>query len=358
MLQAGQSQITIDHQQAEKLLQNQYNLEKRSQQLVLVRKLNDDLKDTVYKNQPDTFKIQSNHNPIDLYNLEGKIYQFKDLKVYSATDKAHSTKRFIKYNTRSNENELKILRELREQDRLVQLIEGFSFTESGQNMFAFVYAYAVPCIDFITIKHKYSEELVVKILRQVLDAVQWLHLHGFVHLNIHPLTILNANFTQVNIKLGGLENSQQINELDEPVGAGSSSSIHSDIIQPAEFSAPEVLNKEPLSMATDIWNIGVFAALLLSGSSPFYDHTDPETTKANITFCRLTFDEFYDDVTGEAVLFIQQCLKRSPSNRLTLQQCIDHKLFSLSVSNSRKRENILFLTDKLKSFGHEFNQRL
>ena len=28
------------------------------------------------------------------------------------------------------------------------------------------------------------------------------------------------------------------------------------------YSAPEVLNKEPLSMATDIWNIGVFAALL------------------------------------------------------------------------------------------------
>jgi hypothetical protein len=95
----------------------------------------------------------------------------------------------------------------------------------------------------------------------------------------------------------------------------------------------------------------------LSGCSPFFDHADPETTRANITFCRLTFDEFYDEVTGEAVLFIQQCLKRSPSNRLTLQECIDHKLFNLSVSNSRKRENILFLTDKLKSFNHEFAQR-
>ncbi len=49
-----------------------------------------------------------------------------------------------------------------------------------------------------------------------------------------------------------------------------------------------------------------------SGASPFLHPTDPETTKENITYCRLTFDEFYDDVTGEAVLFIQQCLKRSP----------------------------------------------
>lgn len=59
-------------------------------------------------------------------------------------------------------------------------------------------------------------------------------------------------------------------------------------------------------------NIGQPLYLRLSGSSPFYDHNDQETTKANITFCRLTFDEFYDDVSGEAVLFIQQCLKRSP----------------------------------------------
>lgn len=101
-----------------------------------------------------------------------------------------------------------------------------------------------------------------------------------------------------------------------------------------------------------------FQKLRLSGSSPFLHHTDPETTKANITFCRLTFDEFYDEVTGEAVLFIQQCLKRSPNNRLTLQECIDHKMLSLSVTGSKKRENILFVSEKLKCFNHELSQRL
>jgi hypothetical protein len=40
--------ITIDHEQAENLLKNQYNLEKRSQQLVLVKKLDDELKDQVF----------------------------------------------------------------------------------------------------------------------------------------------------------------------------------------------------------------------------------------------------------------------------------------------------------------------
>ena len=52
--------------------------------------------------------------------------------------------------------------------------------------------------------------------------------------------------------------------------------------------------------------------LRLSGSSPFLQENDDETTKTNISFCRFNFDEFYNDVTGESVLFIQQCLKRSP----------------------------------------------
>jgi len=208
--------FTIDRDQAHKLLMNQYNLEKRSQQLVLIKKLDEDLLNSDNKNYKtsDMFKIEMNH-PSDLYTLEKPVYKFGDLRVVNASDKAHQTKRLIKFNTRKSDNEIKILRELRDQDRLVQLVEGFSFKDesSGSNVYAFVYAYAVPCIDFITLRHKYSEELVVRVLRQVLDAVQWLHLHGFVHLNIQPMTVMNANFTQVNVKLGGLENACQLGEI-------------------------------------------------------------------------------------------------------------------------------------------------
>jgi serine/threonine protein kinase len=262
----GKSKITIDNDQAEKLLKNQYNLEKRSQQLVLVKKLDEDLKTINYKKTDidDEFRIQMNHNPTDLYTHENKLYKFGHIAVFYAKDKAHETKRLIKYNTKINDNEIKLLRELSDQDRMVQLIEGFHFidTESNKTMYALVYAHAVPITDFITSRHKYSEEIVVKILRQLLDAVQWLHLHGFVHLNINPLTILNANLTQVNIKLGGLENAIQLTELVDQNTSACSASAQIGHLQPLEFSAPEVINKEALGMATDIWSIGVFAALL------------------------------------------------------------------------------------------------
>lgn len=273
-LAPGESKITIDNTQVQKLLKNQYNLEKRSQNLVLVRKLNDDLKDVNYKrSDDDNFKLQANHDPKDLYSIESKLYKFGEISLYNVIDNANQTKKLLKFCSKLNENEIKILRELREQDRLIQLLEGFQFInkENNQTTFALVYTHAVPIIEFITHKHKYSEELVVKILRQLLDAVQWIHLHGFVHLNIHPLTVLNANYTQVNVKLSGFENSVQLTEFNKAIdilpsiqeeGACSLPLAYDHATLPLEFSSPELINKEKLGMNTDIWSVGVLAALL------------------------------------------------------------------------------------------------
>ena len=49
----------------------------------------------------------------------------------------------------------------------------------------------------------------------------------------------------------------------------------------------------------------------LSGFSPFASETTDETIQ-NVTFVRWNTTEFYDDVTQEAVIFVQQCLKKSP----------------------------------------------
>lgn len=194
--------------------------------------------------EDEVFKIQPNHNPTDLYTLESKLYEIGDLSVHNAKDNTHGSMRLIKYSSRLNDNEIKALRELREQDRLIQLIEGFQFTSSSngnKTQYALVYSHAVPICDFISFKHKYSEELVVKVLRQLLDALQWIHLHGFVHLNIHPLTILNANLTQVNVKLAGFDHAAQIGDVvrETTTGEGASSrSIFSDLLEssPVEFT--------------------------------------------------------------------------------------------------------------------------
>ena len=44
-------------------------------------------------------------------------------------------------------------------------------------------------------------------------------------------------------------------------------------------SAPEILGMEPITLAADIWSLGVLAYVLLTGFSPFGGDTDQETLR-------------------------------------------------------------------------------
>ena len=44
-------------------------------------------------------------------------------------------------------------------------------------------------------------------------------------------------------------------------------------------------------------------------------------------------------------------------NRLTIPACIDHKWLSLASGATNRRENTIFLTEKLRRFAHDFRQR-
>jgi hypothetical protein len=45
------------------------------------------------------------------------------------------------------------------------------------------------------------------------------------------------------------------------------------------------------------------------------------------------------------------------SNRLTIPACLEHKWLSLASGATNRRENAIFLTEKLRRFAHDFRQR-
>jgi serine/threonine-protein kinase GIN4 len=78
------------------------------------------------------------------------------------------------------------------------------------------------------------------------------------------------------------------------------------------FPAPEILQLEPISLAADIWSLGVLAYVLLTGFSPFGGDTDQETLR-NITTAPLDFPaELFEGVSEDAKAFIALCLDRDP----------------------------------------------
>lgn len=79
-----------------------------------------------------------------------------------------------------------------------------------------------------------------------------------------------------------------------------------------DYMAPEVLSYEPISLAADVWSIGVLAYVLLSGYSPF-GADDRNKTYLNISTCALSFEpEHFGDVSNLAIDFIKSALVVDP----------------------------------------------
>ena len=78
------------------------------------------------------------------------------------------------------------------------------------------------------------------------------------------------------------------------------------------FEAPEVVNYEPLTCATDMWNIGVLIYVLVTGHTPFGGTTKLDT-QSNITHCVLDFpSDLFEKISKKCIDLIQKLIVRIP----------------------------------------------
>ncbi|XP_077296970.1 death-associated protein kinase related isoform X2 [Arctopsyche grandis] len=153
------------------------------------------------------------------------------------------------------------------------------------------------------------------VMRQILEGLSHLHARNLAHLDLKPQNLLlTADFPEGEVKLCDFGISRLI-ESDVEVR---------EILGTPDYVAPEILAYNPISLATDIWSVGVLAYVLLSGYSPFAGDTKQETF-LNISQCSLTFpSDLFEDVSDTAFDFIKAALIVDPKKRMTVQECLDH----------------------------------
>eukprot|EP01147_Barroeca_monosierra_P003685 gene3685-6237_t len=174
--------------------------------------------------------------------------------------------------------------------------------------------------DRIVEKDGFSEPEAKFFFLQLLDAVSYLHEQGVAHRDLKP----------ENILLASTDNDSLVKVTDFGLAklVGPQSFMKTMCGTPS-YQAPEVLNtslhrQEGYGQAVDMWSLGVILYILLVGYPPFSD-TLPIPLSQQIIEGRYEMpDEYWKTISEQAKDIVRKLLSVDPSNRLTVQQALEH----------------------------------
>uniref|UniRef100_A0A8C2BG76 non-specific serine/threonine protein kinase n=1 Tax=Cyprinus carpio TaxID=7962 RepID=A0A8C2BG76_CYPCA len=168
-------------------------------------------------------------------------------------------------------------------------------------------------LDYIVSWGNLTEEKVSLYLRDILEALHYLHTCRIAHLDLKPENVLIEQMsTQPLVKL---------TDFGDAAHLSNTPYIHPLLGSP-EFSAPELVLGEPAALASDLWSLGVLAYVMLSGASPFLDESVEETC---LNICRLDFsfpEDYFRGVSQAARNFVCILLQGEPCRRPSAQACL------------------------------------
>jgi serine/threonine protein kinase len=257
----------------------------------------------------------------DYYEFKEKIGTGKFSDVYTAVEMNSNLQWAVKVveKKKLNEAEREMMRSevaimrLLNHNNVVQMKEVFEDKQKMDLITELVEGGEL--FDRIHSKKVLSEYTSFYIIRQLLDAVKYLHDVGIVHRDIKPENILLTDDSEIpTIKLADFGLSKLVGPTD----------MLRTTCGTLAYVAPEVLMQRPYGKAVDIWSIGVVAYLMLRGRLPF-DSKDrhiliQKTIEADLDLTGPYWDKF----TPYSLDFLRKTMDKNTERRLTVDQALNH----------------------------------
>ena len=162
----------------------------------------------------------------------------------------HLVRRFIE--------ERQILASL-EHPRIARLLDG-GITAEGLPWFALEYIEGIP-IDRYVEQHRSPIEARIELFLAVCDAVQYAHRHLVVHRDLKPSNILVTADGQVKLLDFGIA---------KLVAGGQHAETRTGLrLMTPEYASPEQVRGEPVTVASDVYSLGVLLYELLTSRRPY-----------------------------------------------------------------------------------------
>ncbi|ROL43532.1 Calcium/calmodulin-dependent protein kinase type 1G [Anabarilius grahami] len=209
------------------------------------------------------------------------------------------------------ENEIKVLKRIKH-DNVVGL-EDFYETRTHYYLVMELVS-GGELFDRILDRGVYTEKDASRVIKQVLEAVSYLHQNSIVHRDLKPENLLYYS----------PEENAKIMISDFGLSKMADHGVMSTACGTPGYVAPEVLAQKPYSKAVDCWSIGVITYILLSGYPPFYEENETrlfsKIMKAEYAF----HSPYWDDISESAKDFIRHMLEKNPTKRYTTEQALAH----------------------------------
>ena len=263
------------------------------------------------------------HGQPESYDRKGKYRMGRTLGAgtYGIVKEADSpegkvaVKIILKKNVKGNDqmvyDELEMLQKLRHPN-IVRFVDWF---ESRDKYYIITQlATGGELFDRICEKGKFTEKDASQTIKQVLEAVHYLHKNDVVHRDLKPENLLYVTRSPDSELV--LADFGIAKHLDSPEG------VLKTMAGSFGYAAPEVMLKKGHSKPVDMWSLGVITYTLLCGYSPFRSESladlIDETKHGRVVF----HERYWKDVSQEAKDFIMTLLKPEPDLRATSAQAL------------------------------------
>uniref|UniRef100_A0A4W6DWL2 Serine/threonine-protein kinase PLK3 n=1 Tax=Lates calcarifer TaxID=8187 RepID=A0A4W6DWL2_LATCA len=162
-------------------------------------------------------------------------------------------------------------------------------------------------------RHTLTEPEVRYYLRQIISGLKYLHSRGILHRDLK----LGNFFVNENmeLRLGDFGLAAKLETVEQR---------KKTICGTPNYLAPEVLNRQGHGTESDVWSLGCVMYTLMCGSPPFETLDLKETYKC-IKEVRYNLPS---TLSPAAQKLISGILQKNPSDRLTLDQILNHEFFT------------------------------
>lgn len=253
----------------------------------------------------------------------GEEFAAKIIDISSDTEGSGPTSLY-----QATKREIEVLKKVAGHPYIIELHDVFEST-------TFIFLVLELCrhgelFDYLTSVVALSEKKTKSIMKQLFEAVEFIHSQGIVHRDLKPENILLDDELNVKVTDFGFATTlgpgETLSEL-----CGTPGYLAPELLKASMYESSEGYDKQ-----VDMWACGVIMYTLLVGFPPFW-HRKQMVMLRNIMEGKYEFcSPEWDDITEAPKDLISKLLVVDPSERITAAQALEHCFFK-AVAPVQKR---------------------